>query len=118
MNVVQRISAPSCALTQQKGGKHKVLANRLAKVMRESCIEKVQLRLGAEHSGSCCEFIFRHYVYKFQPVDALRSTVSPKVYFEHTLCWAETIGFKISSQEKLHGMWGRKTRTGGVNTSN
>lgn len=50
-------------------------------------------------SGSCCKLIFKHYLHKSQRADTRWSTVSPKVYFEPTLCWVETIGLIFQAKK-------------------
>lgn len=97
MNAVLKDIGTTCALTLQNGGKHCPITENICKYI--SCVERVQIRLGAMNFGSCCKLIFKHYLYKSQPADALWSTVSPKVYFEHTLCWVETIGLIFQAKK-------------------
>lgn len=67
------IREPFSALTQRKGKDHHSNTKSISKSSQgaESCVERVMLKLGSAHYGSCCKLILKHDLDKSQPSDIL-----------------------------------------------
>lgn len=109
------IREPFCAPTQRKGKNCRSNAKSISKSSQgsESCVERVMLKLGSAHYGSCRKPILKHYLDKSQPSDILWSTVPPNLFWAHPLLsWDNWLN--ISSQEKLWWNVGKKNKDWGT----